>query len=192
MAESDPTLDPEGALGEASWILEQVSNGLAREVNDNLRLRFPRGFLHTAQTHRQAFPFVKSGLLRKNLGYAFMLADVYWWILYRTDLASVPQDMVVKAALALQGGIVEALLNDALAGIMGKHASFRKRTEKLVELKIIAGALEGELNWLWEMRNQQHLYGLSISEFDFYKRGDLERAMAAVESLMAALRERGP
>lgn len=188
--EANP-LDLREMLADASYNLQVVSQHLGRTSDPDLRLRFPRGFLRTAEQHRKTYPFLKNELLKRNLAYSFMLADVYWWLLHRTDLASVPADMVVKAAIVLQGAIAEATLVDVQLHHdrfkMGKRKSFKSRTQCLCDNKVISGALMQELNWLWDIRNQQHLYELTFSEFDSYQRTDLERASAAVANLFAEL-----
>jgi hypothetical protein len=186
----EPDQETKEALWEANSLLQQVSDKLGRSHHPDLRLRFPRGFLKTADFHRNRFPSIRKGLLQTNLGYSLMLAEVYWWLLFRTDLASVPAQMVVKAGLVLQGAIAEALLVDALSGILGERHRFKTRTGKLVELGRITEELKAELDWLWDMRNQQHLYELTASEFSFYERSELERATKAVCDLGAALETR--
>lgn len=49
------------------------------------------------------------------------------------------------------------------------------------------GSSKVDLDWLWDMRNRQHLFELDSSEFEFYQRGDHGRAVRAVNALITAL-----
>jgi hypothetical protein len=175
------------AVNDANGLLQQIQNYAGRENRQDARVRFPRGFLRTTQEARAILPFVRKGLLKKNLAYSILLDDVYRWILMRTDLSGIAADMVMKAHIALKGSVAEALLVDHYAGIMGKRQPFAKRTARLVADSVISEELKTDLDWLWEVRCQQHLYELDISEFDAYDRAYLVRATRAVNGLIAAL-----
>lgn len=166
----------------------QVAQALAGLAElDEARVRFPRGYLRTSEQGRQLFPFVGAAVLRTNLAYAVQLADVYTWLLTRTDLAGIARDMVVKAYLGLAGGVLEAPLVDRYRGATGWRQTYASRARRLHADGVIEEALLAEVLWVWDMRNRQHVYDLVHREFDAYVPGDHPRARAAVNGVLRAL-----
>lgn len=177
------------AVWEANSLLQSIADYAGDAIRGDARLQFPRGVIRTAEEGRQALGFVRDKTLRTNLAYQLMLADVYFWILFRTDLSGTARDQLVKALLILGAGMAEAILHDYYDGKLGKRQKFTPRTRCMVEDGTIDEPLRIELNWLWEMRNRQHLQGLG-SEFNTYQYGDPERAFSALESLVEGYRTR--
>jgi hypothetical protein len=128
--------------------------------------------------------------VRDNIAYTLMLNDVHMWILRRTDLAGTARDMVVKASIVALGSVAEAILRDHFHGVMGARQAFASRAKRLWDDGIIDAALETELCWLWDIRNRQHLFELSDSEFDFYSVNDQRRAAKALSDLVTRLQAR--
>jgi hypothetical protein len=173
----------------ASESLQQIQQLTGREEVEEARVRFPRGFILTAAQRRKRLQFVRNETVRKNVAYTLMVYDVYLWILRRTDLASTARDMLVKSCLATLGAVAEAILNDWFSREMGKRQRFVTRTRRLSLDGVIDEELEEELNWVWEMRNRQHLFELG-SEFEFYSVEDQRRAGRAVSALLDRLSDR--
>jgi len=180
------------AVRQVGDLLQEIQDFAGQEANEAARLRFPRGFLRTASDHRKRLSFVSDATLQSNIAYSIMLWDVYRWVLVRTDLAGTARDMVIKAALTLGGGIAEAILTDYLKRHMGKRRRFTSRTMRLAELGVISEALRAELDWLWDMRNRQHLYDVPDWEYDFYEYADYARAARTLGNLIRALSAAGP
>jgi hypothetical protein len=174
------------AVANANSLIQAIHDYVGRDERRDARLRFPRGYLRTNIEARRLLPFVRKSTLKNNLAYSIMLAEVYAWILRRTDLAGIAQEMVVKAFLALAGAIAEAVLVDHYEGVMGKRQKYTSRTERLVKDGIIRDEDKVELDWLWEARCRQHLYEINHSEFNAYSDADFPRASAAVNSLVRA------
>jgi hypothetical protein len=65
--------------------LQQLEDRLKLEGDRKLKIRFPRGYLRTAQHFRKRFWFVRDDNLRRNIAYSLILSDVYRWLLNRTD-----------------------------------------------------------------------------------------------------------
>lgn len=180
------------AVGEANALLQAITDYVGRVPRDDAKLRFPRGYIRTAHRCRQLLRFVRKPVLRTNLGYQLMLADVYHWVLRHTDISGTARDMLVKAVLVHAGGIAEALLIDYYDGVMGKRQRFTARTQRLVDEGIVEAALQAELDWLWDMRCRQHLFELDQTEFYHYEPDHPERAATAVNALMRAIDGRLP
>jgi hypothetical protein len=76
-----------------------------------------------------------------------------------------------------------------LKGLCGQ--SYEKRTAFLVANGVIDAGLKAELDWLWDLRNKMHLYGLDEAEYvNDYNNKTLQRAVAAYQTLVDALRAR--
>jgi hypothetical protein len=175
------------AIAEVSGQLQDISDYLKAHPKATGQVRFPRGVLRTAAYFRSRFPFIADNNLLRNLSYAFMLYDVFNWILTRTDLAGTARDMVLKNAIVLIGSIAESLARGGTAGIIGAKHNYKERTRRMVEAKIIAEELKDELDWLWDMRSGIHIYLMEDSEYDHYRIEHFDRAQRAARDLRDAL-----
>lgn len=78
------------------------------------------------------------------------------WLLIRTDISATARDMMIKLFIFLGGSLTESITKDYLKGIYGK--SFKVRTEYLEVNGIISLELKAELDWVWDTRNNMHLF----------------------------------
>lgn len=179
----------EKLAAQAGEALQNLQSLLGRTERGAGKVRFPRGFLHSAGKWRMRLGFIRQNAVMNNVAYTLMLHDVYLWLLRRTDLAGLARDMIVKASLSALGSIAEAILMDHYAGQMGARQRFTSRTERLLSEGIISSNLKDDLDWLWDMRCRQHLYELAHAEFDFYETADHKRAIATANGLINALNE---
>lgn len=186
----DPITNDEelaAAACDAGALLQRIQDFLGREPDPEGRVRFPRGYLSTAADGRRRLRFTMGEVLRTNVAYALMLADVPRWILHRTNLAATGQEMVVKIGLAIYGAVAETALREFTSDVMGKRQPFASRAELLVERRVIDANLRDELAWLWDRRNRQHLYELADREIEHYMPKDLDRAERAVAAVIERL-----
>ncbi|MDN7137593.1 hypothetical protein J6J34_05125 [Pseudidiomarina sp. 1ASP75-14] len=87
---------------------------------------------------------------------------------------------------------MEGILSDYLTGIVGKQRSFKKRTEYLLKSDIITQSLHDELNWVWDMRNNMHLFLLDGREFEnSYNASSHVRCANAFKELIKVLDRKG-
>jgi hypothetical protein len=166
----------------ASDALQSLQNELGSANVPAARVRFPRGFIRTAATHRKSLPDLGQEVQRRNASYALMTLEVFRWLLIRTDLSGPALSMIAKEGICLLGAICEWLTKEATRG----HASGRpytQRTKKLVELRHIDAALKLELDWIWEIRCNEHLHEVTGLEFEMYSRDDYNRALRAYVAL---------
>lgn len=175
------------AVDEVDWRLQEISDYLAANPGAVGKVRFPRGFLRTASYFRGYLPFITDNNLLRNLSYAFMLYDVFKWILIRTDLSGTAGDMVVKNAVVLLGSIVESLARGGTTGIIATRHAYKERTRRMVTGGIISADLKIELDWLWDMRAGIHIYLMKDSEYDHYRIDHFDRAKRAASNLRKAL-----
>ncbi len=175
------------ALVQASEQLQLVQEYVQRDFSKSAKLRFPRGYLKTAGQWRHPLRFLADSPLKKNISYTLMLVDVQHWILERTDLAGITRDMIVKLQMFLLGSIVESITKTYLHGICG--GNYKRRTSHLHQQEIISQELCGDLDWLWDTRNNMHLFQVGGSEWETnqYTESNYIRAQNAYQGLVTAL-----
>jgi hypothetical protein len=153
------------------------------------KIRFPRGFIQTAQLYRDAFP-CRRRQIGNNVAYTLQFLDVLRWILIRTDLELTAQQMVVKHGVIGTFSVIEGLLFDALKSRrIEPGKKFRKTLEKARNLGIISDALYGDLSQVHEMREKVHLHLYDLTGARHYDLEDWNFAVAALQHLSNELRE---
>ncbi|MGI9302686.1 MAG: hypothetical protein ACR2RB_08270 [Gammaproteobacteria bacterium] len=152
----------EAAVTQASRLLQEIQDYVGRDQTPKARVRFPRGYLRTTAQARQRLSFLPGSNLKSNVSYTMMLSDVQHWVLSRTDLAGTAKDMVIKLQLFLLGSIVESVTTTV---VHGNGGSYKGRTKHLKRKGIISEKLRSELDWLWDIRNRIHLFGLDNTEW---------------------------
>ena len=87
----------------------------------------------------------------------------------------------------LLGTIVESVTKNHLRGLYG--GNFAKRTQYLLDNEIIDSTLKTEIDWLWDIRNNMHLFQLGDIEWSStdYTIANQNRAVRAFRRLLVAL-----
>lgn len=181
--------DLRAAASESSADIQRLAK---RHTLDEARIRFPRGYLREIGVWRTRLGFVRSSVVMNNVAYTLMMHDAQGWLLKRTDLGGTARDMIVKAAIASLAAVAEALLSDATTPPLGKRQKISSRIMVLKKAMRLPDSLAEDLEWLWEVRNRQHLYELGSSEFTFYSPDDQPRAESAIAQLLRAFQARAP
>ena len=156
---------------------------------DNVRIRFPRGYLRTAGEFRRRIAFIEDKNVRDNLAYALIQSDVYLWLLNRTDLFGVAREMTIKSAIILMASIIETLAVVGTKGHIGRKHSFCARCARMVDKGIISQKVSEDLQWLWGTRSAIHIYDLDHRELEKYSMRHFNRAVRASQRLEDALAE---
>lgn len=169
--------------------LQGIQNYYGTKNVSSARVRFPRGFIKSANEARGTLPDIGEEVQRRNASYALMKNDVYRWLAIRTDLSGAALSMVIKDAIISLGGICEWLTKEATRG-KGSRKAYAIRTKKLVELEIIDQALKIELDWIWEIRCNSHMLEVNSLEYEMYTRADYNRALKAYSIFKDKLVER--
>ena len=155
------------AVNKAGRLLQDIQDYVKRDFTKPAGVRFPRGYVRTAEQARKRLGFLDNSLnnpsLKSNIAYTMMLCDVQHWLLGRTDLAGTAKEMVIKLHLFLLGSIVESVTKVYLRGRCG--GNYGKRTDYLEKQTIISSALRIDLDWLWELRNRMHLFQIEKIEW---------------------------
>ncbi|MDY6992938.1 MAG: hypothetical protein SVR94_10100 [Pseudomonadota bacterium] len=162
----------------ADEALQEIQNYCGRSNLASARVRFPRGFIRTATEARRSLPNLGREVQRRNASYALMKNDVFRWLAIRTDLSGTALSMIIKEAISSLGGICEWLTKEAVRGHAGNRP-YKQRTKKLVELEIIGEELQIELDWIWDIRCNEHMHEVNTLEHEMYTRTDYNRARKA-------------
>lgn len=150
------------------------------------KVRFPRGYIRTANYQRDRLHFITNKDLRSNLAYTLILSDTITWLLFRTDIMSTAAEMLRKLYLFLAGTLTESITQNYLKGKCNK--SYKKRTEFLLNTNIISSELKNDLDWLWDSRNKMHLFLLTKKEYENdYNVESHRRCVRAVRGLLKSL-----
>ena len=180
------------AVKKAGLLLQEIQDYCGRENRPDAKVRFPRGYLRTASEQRNRLSFVQSKELRANLSYTLILTDSILWLLVRTDISATAKDMLIKMFIFLGGALIEGILSDYLVGIVGKQRSFKKRSEYLLNQGIVSQSLHDDLNWVWDIRNNMHLFLLDVREYENqYNVSSHVRCANAFKELIKILNEKG-
>ena len=175
---------------QAGNLLQEIQDYAGNRTTDLARVRFPRGYMGTAASYRQKFPFVRDPNLIANISYTFMLMDAVSWPLNRTDIAATAKEMLIKIYIFLVGTLIESVTKDYLKDICGK--GYKERTQYLVAAEILNADTKEELDWVWDMRNNMHLFLLSRKEFiNSYNQNSYERCLSALNTMIEMLTKKG-
>jgi hypothetical protein len=180
------------AAATASRLLQEIQdycalNGSKWDAVPAARVRFPRGFLRTAAEQRARLPFVTDKALKDNLAYTLMLSDAILWLRLRTDISGTAGEMLIKLTVFLVGTLCESITKSYLHGRCG--GNYKRRSAFLVREGTITQELADELDWVWDTRNNMHLFQLEEREYDNeYNEACHKRCVDTFRDLIAALR----
>ena len=161
----------------ASIALQEIQDRTGHKNDQNARVSFPRGYLQKVATIRKSLPDLSNELLIRNISYSLMMLDVLRWLLIRTDLAATAASMTCKEVICIYGSICESLLKEVVP--RSKKQSFQKGSQWLVEKNVIGPDLRTEIDWIWSIRTNEHLYIVNDLEHEMYSRNDVNRARKA-------------
>jgi hypothetical protein len=82
------------AVAQASNLVQEIHDYCQRQLREESKISFPRGLIGTADSYRGRSPRTSRLIRSAACAYGFMYLDVLWWLLSRTDLASVGGDFV--------------------------------------------------------------------------------------------------
>jgi len=162
--------------------LQEIQDYLGADSRRDAKVRFPRGFIRTADHFRLKLLFILDRDAQDNISYALILSDVYRWLTNRTDLFGTAREMVLKAGVVLAGSICETMCVNHTCGEIGRTARFKRRCDRMAESQMITGPLRDELHWLWDTRSAIHLCDVEVREYERYTTADYNRAITCVRN----------
>jgi len=174
---------------EVSKGLQEIQDYLQQDAHPTIKVKFPYGFIRTAKHFREQFPFIAKDHLIRNIGYSLILSDVYRWILNRVEIKGTAREMIIKQGICLFGSLCESITKDALEGKVSNKKGYKERTEFLLTNRAISNELKIDLDWLWDTRNNDHLFLVAHREHQKYYMRDYNRAIRAYQQLKASLNE---
>jgi hypothetical protein len=175
---------------EASTLLQDIADYTKGHPKKQAkaRVRFPRGFITTASHFRASLPFIEDDTLKRNVSYALMSHDALRWLTFHTDIAGQAQEMLIKEGVCLVGSICESISIFPDEHGLGRGSSFAKRVARLAVQGVINEETRDRLCWLWDKRNQEHIYDVPFREFSHYQLSDWREAVKAYKELRDGLR----
>jgi hypothetical protein len=175
------------AVADVGQLLQEIQDYAGRDFSKPCKVRFPRGYIRTASEQRMRLGFLKDSVLSSNISYTLILTDVLHWLLVRTDIAATAKEMLIKLQISLLGNLVESITKVYLKGKCGK--GYAERTKYMEEHNLITAQLHSELDWLWDMRNRNHLFLVTSSEYYSadYTTANYNRAAKAFQELLSVL-----
>ena len=181
------------AVARASTLVQEIQDYCGRNLREEAKINFPRGMIGTADSYRKRCPGYIDADKVSSCAYGFMYLDVLWWLVSRTDIASVGKQMAIKSAIVTLGTILETLL--AIPGLPKNRvlsskcsAGVKARVKEAVEQGWISAEQGTVLEQLWDNRNNVHLRLLQSSERDLYRVEDVNAPQTALLSLMTKLK----
>jgi hypothetical protein len=167
-------------------LLQEVNDTLGpneSELEKELKLRFPRGYIRTANDFRKRLICVKNSTLKSNIAYQLMLSDLFSWLINRTDLFGTVKEMLIKYEVANMASIAETLT----VIFTSKNKSLKDRLQMLLKNDKITGDTAKEVWWLWKFRQGIHLFEIAEQEYNKYEEQHFDRAAITVRRLLDEL-----
>lgn len=179
-------------------VANQVGNGLAAiqaylgDRNSEVgKVRFPPGYIRKANTIRAQLWFLRDETIRRNLAYAHIQSDTLRWLLNRTALTGTAREMIIKESICLAAAICESITKIVCRQerLCGETRGFKPRCDTLRTHDAISEVTSNELKWLWDFRQNEHIFMAPDWEYGYYKMTDCNRAIRALRALKKELNE---
>ena len=174
------------AVAEAGRLLQEIQDYCGSNEDSNAKVRFPRGYIRTATKARERFAFINDVDLKSNLSYTLMLCDTLRWVIDRTDITATAKEMLIKTTIFLAGAMIESMTKVFLKGKCSKN--YKIRTEYLVKNSIITPGLKTDLDWVWDTRNNMHLFLVDGCEYNNeYNASSYKRCILSFRALVDSI-----
>lgn len=170
-----------------SALIQEMQNYLGERNAEEGKIRFPYGFIRTANHFRRRVDFLDDHTLQSNIAYTLILSDVLRWALNRMHVVGTAKEMLAKQIICVMGGVAESTTKHYLRGQVSTHAGYKVRTAKLFEIGAISQDLKNELDWLWDTRMNEHLFLVGEREYQRYSVKESNRAVRAFRALRDSL-----
>ncbi|NIR53136.1 MAG: hypothetical protein GWN41_07060 [Phycisphaerae bacterium] len=99
--------------------------------------------------------------------------------------------MIIKESICLAAAICESITKIVCRqeSLCGEHRGFKHRCDTLHGNGAISQETSAELKWLWDFRQNEHIFLAPEWEYGFYKMTECNRAIKALRSLKAELHD---
>ena len=95
--------------------------------------------------------------------------------------------MLIKEGICTVAAISEAISIFPEAHGLGRRTSFNQRMTRLCEMRVLTETQRAELEWLWQVRSDEHIYDLVHYEYVAYGKRDWLRSVLAYHGLRDGL-----
>jgi hypothetical protein len=174
-------------------LLQEIENEITRSAapHEDIepKIRFPRGFIGTAETYRRSYP-CRVRAIANNVAYTLQFHDVLRWLLRTTDLDITAKEMVIKYGIVSVVSVVEGLAHDALLsrGVKNSPKTLKKTIEQLVTQGRITADLANALQTVRKKREKIHLHLYKGSGKETYEINDWNFAVGVLQRFATELR----
>lgn len=168
---------------EVSEKLQEIHDYLGERNHPNGTIKFPRGYLRTCVEHRRKYEFISDQTLKSNIAYTLLQTDLFRWLLNRTDIKGQAREMLIKKEISSIGAIIESLTKSYLKGREGGGKNYKDRSKILLDEGIISQEIKEDIDWVWDVRNSEHLALLKQVEWKVYEMSHCNRAIRALHNL---------
>jgi len=152
------------------------------------RINFPYGYIRPAANFRFKLQFIKDKNIQTNLSYALQLSDLFCWLLNRLNLWGIVKQMVIKNGIILMASISESIsVYSAKFFSFGLNIGFNKRITRMENKKMISSDLRKDLQWLWDIRANIHIYEIKHTEYKKYSEDDYIKAVVTTRKFVNEL-----
>lgn len=149
----------------------------------DFKIRFPHGYLRSASHFRSRLGFISDDILRRNMAYCLIEADLLTWLINRTRITGTLKEMLIKSGIVKMGALAEAGVYHFTTGRISNNLGFVRKCRQMVALDIINQKLCDDLEWLWDTRRSIHLFLVGEAEYSRYREMDYDRAFLTTRIL---------
>lgn len=167
--------------------LQQIHDYLGDRNHPNGEIQFPRGYLRRCVEHRKKYQFIDDDILKSNIAYTLLQTDLFRWLLNRTDINGQAKEMLIKKEISSIGSIIESITKHYLKGRHGSGKNYKYRSNILSDEGVISPELKEKIDWVWDIRNGDHLMLLEQREWKIYKMKDCNNAIKTLHELRDSL-----
>jgi len=172
--------------------LQEIQNYIGPDDPDqydspDFKIRFPHGYLRSASHFRARLSFIRDDILKRNMAYCLIEADLLTWLINRTSITGTLKEMLIKSGIVKMGALAEAGVYHFTAGRISNNLGFVRKCRRMVVLGIINQKLCDDLEWLWDSRKSIHLFLVGEAEYSRYRELDYDRAFLTTRNLFDTL-----
>lgn len=143
-------------LNTAIASLHQSNDVASLTIDQDRRIKFPRGFLRTFSYYREFFPYLEDQALLTRIVSHLMHRDTLHWLWLKTDLYGDARFMVIKFQLVTLASVLEGIVKTLVPKAPKKDDNMYWRIDQLQQNNFLTNG--SSLKQLWSDRNSIHLH----------------------------------
>ena len=163
--------------------LQSINNYLNENPHQNKRIKFPRGYIGTADSYSKRYSWLIDKTLQRNLSYQYVFYDVLRWVGNRTDLYGLARHILYKQTILIVASIAESLL----VGFSKQQGWVERKPLVILEKIYKGGGIKqktyNNFHWVWGIRNNVHIHLVNEREYEKYTIEDAKKAQITVSEI---------